>query len=79
MTLTFSFLVIHLGWLIAYPMAEEVSLSSWGTGELWLIVVLLIDVSCSYFLAIVSLWHHAIKHLPKLRFLKSIKWIPYCF
>ena len=64
--LTSNFLVILLGWLVAYPMAEEVLLSSWGKGELWLSVVLLTHVSHYLFLAIVSLWHHTIKCHPKL-------------
>ena len=76
--LTFSFLVILLGWLVAYPMEKEVAASSWGTGELWLIVMLLFHVRHYLFLAIVSLWHHTIKCHPKLWFLKPIKWMPYC-
>ena len=59
--LTFSFIVILLGWVIVCPMVEEVPLSSWGTGGFQLIVVLFSKISLHSFSAIVSLWQNESK------------------
>ena len=75
--LTFSFLVILLGLLVAYPVADEVPLFSWGAGGLWLIIVLLYQISLYFFFAIVSLWHYEIKKCLQLCSLKSVKETPY--
>ena len=76
--LTFCFIVILLGWLVVYLVAEVVPLTRISAGGLWLIAVFFYQISFYSFSTIVSMWCHAINYCPWLHSLKFTKWTPQC-